>query len=99
VVVAVAAVAVALVVGLRGLFADPIKGTAPDGTTIIQGTFEPWASGGDPVQGYIQAGSRSVFVILPRGCPAPPANSDVAVHGRLDTTQGKGTYRAVGCAS
>jgi len=97
VVVAVLAVAAALVVGLRGLTGDPVKGTAPDGSTILEGTWGPRSC--CPAEGYLQAGGRLVFVIFPSGCPAPAPNSDVTAHARRDASQGAATYRAVGCAT
>jgi hypothetical protein len=97
VVLAIAAVAIATYVGVRGLFGDPIRSVAADGTATIEGTFEPYDCTGCPVQGYVQAGGRSVFVILRGGCPVPARGSSIAVHARLDASQGKQTYRSVDC--
>jgi hypothetical protein len=99
VVLAVVAVAIALFIGIRGLFGDPIRSVAADGTATIEGTFEPYDCAGCPVQGYIQAGGRSVFVILRSGCPTPARGGDITVHARLDPSQGKQTYRSIDCPS
>jgi len=93
---AVLAVAVALVVGVRGLLADPVKETDASGVTTLEGGFQPFDCG-SPCTGYVSAGARSVFVILPRDCAAPSRDAQVIVRGRLDTTQGRATYRAVAC--
>ena len=95
VVLAVLAVLAALVWGIRGLMGNPVVSTAPDGTATLQGTWEPFTC--CPAQGYVQDGARSVFVILGSGCPEPAREQQVTVHGRLDETQGKQTYRAVDC--
>lgn len=96
--VAVVAVAIAAVIGIRGLLADPVKGTDAAGITTIEGSFEPYDCG-TPCVGYVQAGGRSVTVVLPRGCPAPQREQQVQVLGRLDPSQGKATYTAVRCAT
>jgi hypothetical protein len=96
IVVAVLAVAAAGFWGVRGLFGDPVKGTDAQGVTTIQGAWQPYTCG-SPCIGYVQAGSRSVTVILPGGCPEPVRDSTVTVRGTLDTSQGKGTYRALAC--
>lgn len=98
VIVAVAAVLVALVVGLRGLMADPVVSTAPDGTATLSGSFEPVQCPSGCVQGYVQAGARSVFVRLPDGCAAPAREQRVTVRARPDRSLGKGAYAALGCA-
>jgi len=95
VVLAVLAVLAALVWGIRGLMGNPVVATAPDGTATLQGTWEPFAC--CPAQGYVQDGARSVFVILGSGCAEPAREQRIALHGRLDQTQGKQTYRAVDC--
>ena len=97
---AVAAIAIiaATVVGIRGLLADPVVSVAPDGTATLHGTWEPYSCDATLCQGYVQAGSRSVFIVLPSGCPQPQRASDITITGRQDTTLGKGSYRAVGCA-
>ena len=94
--IAVVAVAIAAVVGIRGLLADPVKGTDAAGVTTIEGSFEPFDCG-SPCVGYVQAGGRSVTVVLPSGCPAPQREQQIQVRGRLDPSQGKATYRAVQC--
>jgi hypothetical protein len=97
VVAAVIVVGIAAVVGVRGLLADPVRSTAADGTATIEGTFEPYECSGCPVQGYVQAGGRSVFVIFRADCPPPPRGGEITIHGRLDSSQGKRAYRAVDC--
>ena len=97
VVVAVLAIAAALVWGVRGLFGNPVVAVAPDGTTTLQGSWEPYQC--CPAQGYVQAGARSVFVILGASCPAPTREAQVTLHGRLDPSQGRQTYRALDCPS
>ncbi len=96
--VAAAAVIIAAVVGIRGLVASPIRSVAPDGTATLQGTWEPYSCDARLCQGYVQAGSRSVFVVLPSACPAPHRAADVTVKGRLDPSLGSGSYRAIDCA-
>ena len=49
-------------------------------------------------QGYVQAGARSVFIVLASGCPQPQRAADITIKGRPDTSLGKGSYRATGCA-
>ena len=99
VVVAVLAVAVALVVGLRGLLADPVVSVAPDGTATISGSWEPFECAGGCVQGYVQAGARSVFVRLPAACAAPAREAHVMLRGRPDPALGAHAYMALGCPS
>jgi hypothetical protein len=96
--IAAVAVAVAAVVGVRGLLASPIVSTAADGTATLQGTWEPYSCDGRLCQGYVQAGSRSVFVVLPVGCPPPQRAAQITVTGRRDPSVGAGSYRAVACA-
>ncbi|HET9051727.1 MAG TPA: hypothetical protein VFO60_08485, partial [Candidatus Dormibacteraeota bacterium] len=98
VVVAALAVCAGAVWGVRGLFGNPIKGTDAAGVTTIQGSWEPITCG-SPCIGNVQDGGRSVTVILADGCPQPAREAGVTVRGRLDTSQGNGTYRALGCAS
>jgi hypothetical protein len=97
VVVAVVAIAVALVVGLRGLGGDPVRSTAADGTATLSGAYQPVSCDSGCVQGYLQAGARSVFVRLPAGCPAPHADQQVTVQARPDTSLGKHAYTALAC--
>ena len=96
VVVAVAVVIAAAVWGIRGLFGDPVKGTDAAGVTTIEGSFEPFSCG-RPCVGYVQAGGRSVGVILPAGCPSPAREQQIRVLGRLDPSQGRATYVATAC--
>ena len=96
VVIAVVAVAIAAVVAIRGLLANPVVGTDSAGVTTLRGDFEPYSC--CPVtRGYVQAGARSVFVLLRPDCPVPQRGSQVVILGRLDTSQGSGTYREVQC--
>jgi len=99
VVVAVVAVAVALVVGIRGLLGNPVVATAPDGTVTLRGTWEPVECSTGCVQGYVQAGARSVFVRLPHDCAAPAREAQVTLHGRPDHGLGDNAYAAEGCAA
>jgi hypothetical protein len=96
VVVAVVVVIAAAVWGIRGLFGDPVRGTDAAGITTIEGSFEPYSCG-RPCVGYVQAGGRSVGVILPAGCPSPAREEQIRVLGRLDPSQGKATYVATAC--
>jgi hypothetical protein len=96
VVVAVLAILAALVVGVRGLFGDPVVATAPDGTATIRGSWEPVSCAGC-VQGYVQAGARSVFVRLPAQCAAPAREAQVTLQGRLTPSLGKQAYTASTC--
>jgi hypothetical protein len=96
VVLGVLAIAAAAVWGIRGLFGNPVKGTDASGVTTIEGSWEPYSCG-VPCVGYVQAGGRSVTVILPSGCPQPARDSDVSVRGTLDPSQGKAAYRALAC--
>lgn len=94
------AVAIAAVVAWRGLAADPVGSTDSAGVTTLRGTFFPYECGhGGGCRGYVQAGGRSVFVVLPRACPDPVAGSDVTVRGRRAPDLGRASYVAVACAS
>ena len=97
VVVALAVVAVAAYFGIRGLTLNPIVSTDASGVTTISGSFQPYGCGNNCNQGYVQAGARSVFVIFPSSCPQPPRDASVTVRGRLDSSQGSGSYRLIGC--
>jgi hypothetical protein len=97
-VVAAIAVVIATVVGVRGLLSSPIQAVAPDGTATLHGTWEPYSCDAHACQGYVQAGARSVFVVLQPGCPQPQRASDITVRARLDTSLGSGSYRANGCS-
>ena len=96
VVLAVLVVAAAAVIGVRGLFGDPVVSTAADGTATISGAWQP-VDCDRCVQGYVQAGARSVFVRLPQGCAAPGREAHVVLHGRPDATLGKHAYAATAC--
>ena len=95
-VVAAVVVIVAAVWGVRGLLGNPVKGTDAAGITTIEGSFEPYSCG-RPCVGYIQAGERSVTVVLPATCPAPAREEQLRVLGRLDRSQGTATYVATAC--
>ncbi len=95
--VAAVAVVVAAVVGIKGLLESPIESVAGNGTAVLHGTWEPYSCDVHACEGYVQAGARSVFVVLPVGCPQPQRAAVVTVTGRLDSTLGTGSYRATGC--
>jgi hypothetical protein len=97
--VAAIAIVVAAVAGVRGLLASPIVSVAADGTAKLQGTWEPYTCDAHLCQGYIQAGSRSVFVVLSSACPHPQRAARITITGRPDRGLGTGSYRATGCAS
>jgi hypothetical protein len=97
-VVAALAVIAATVVGVRGLLATPIESVAADGTATLHGSWEPYTCNPQLCQGYVQAGGRSVFIVLPPGCPQPQRAANITVSGRLDKSLGTGSYRATGCA-
>jgi hypothetical protein len=99
IVVAVVVVVLAFAVGVTGLLANPVKSVNGDGTTTLQGTFEPYVCGAGSCEGYVQAGARSVFVRFPNGCPEPARASRVTVIGRAAPDLGSGAYRATGCAT
>ena len=96
---AAAAVIIAAVVGIRGLAASPIQSVAADGTATLHGTWEPYSCDTHACQGYVQAGARSVFIVLPTGCPQPQRAADITVKGHLDASLGTGSYRATACSS
>jgi hypothetical protein len=96
--IAAVAIIVAAVVGVRGLLASPIVSVASDGTATLQGTWEPYSCDAHLCQGYVQAGSRSVFIVLGVGCPQPQRAAEITVTGRPDPSLGGGSYRAAGCA-
>ncbi len=97
VVVAVVVVAALLVVGVTGLFANPVKSVNADGTTTLSGSFEPYQCNATSCDGYLQAGARSVFVQFPHGCAAPARDSTITVRGRPAPDLGSGSYRATAC--
>jgi hypothetical protein len=96
--VAAVAVIVAAVVGIQGLLASPIESVAADGTATLHGTWEPYSCNVHACQGYVQAGARSVFVVLAPGCAEPPRAAAVTIDGRPDPSLGTGSYRATGCS-
>lgn len=99
---AAAGVIVGAVFGVEGLVANPIVSTSPTGLTTIAGSFQPvTCPAGSPagcLQGYVQAGARSVFVVFPTGCAAPPAGAAVRLTARPDPGEGAQAYRATACA-
>jgi hypothetical protein len=97
VVAAVIAVGVLFVVGFTGLFANPVKGVNPDGTTTLSGSFEPYQCSRTACDGYIQAGARSVFVVFPHDCAPPKRGTTITVIGRPAADLGSGSYRATAC--
>ncbi len=98
-VLAAAAVIIAAVVGIRGLVASPIQSVAANGTATLAGVWEPYSCDAHLCQGYVQAGSRSVFVVLPTRCSHPQRGTAVTLTGRLDASLGNGSYRATSCPS
>ncbi|MDQ2961362.1 MAG: hypothetical protein M3R48_10005 [Candidatus Dormibacteraeota bacterium] len=97
--VAALAVVVAAVVGIRGLIASPVEGLAPDGRTVLRGTWEPYTCTASVCQGYLTAGARSVFIVFPSGCPQPSRAAELTVHGRQDSSLGSDAYRVAACAA
>lgn len=98
VVAAVLVVAAAFVVGVLGLFANPVRSTNPDGTTTLVGTFEPYQCDASACSGYVQAGARSVYVQFPEACPPPARGTQITVEARPAPDLGSGSYRATRCA-
>lgn len=99
VVLAVVVVALAAVIGVRGLLGNPVQSVAPDGTTTLSGSYQPVACDSGCAQGYVQAGARSVFLRLPSACSAPSSGAQVTVHARPDGALGKQAYLALDCPS
>ena len=95
---AIIAVVIASVIGVRGLFSNPVKGVNPDGTTTLQGTFEPYQCSASTCDGYVQAGARSVFVQFPNACTPPERGIEITVIARPAPDLGNGSYRATRCA-
>ena len=95
--VAIVIVAIAFVVGILGLLANPVKSVNADGTTTLQGAFEPYQCTPQACSGYVQAGARSAFVQFPRGCPEPARGSQVTIAARPAPDLGSGSYRATAC--
>jgi hypothetical protein len=98
VVLAVAAVAAALVVGLTGLVANPVRSVSAGGVATLSGSFEPYQCTRALCEGYVQAGARSVFVRFPAGCPPAARGAEVTVRARPAPDLGKASYRALVCA-
>jgi hypothetical protein len=96
--VAIVGIIVAFVVGVSGLFANPVKSTNSDGTTTLQGAWEPYQCGNGSCEGYVQAGARSAFVRFPNSCPAPVRASQITVTARAAPDLGNASYRAMSCA-
>jgi hypothetical protein len=97
--VAALVVVVGAIFGIQGLLANPIVSVSPSGLTTLSGSFAGVSCDRGCVQGYVEAGARSVFVRLPRGCPQPPADRTVTLTGRPDPSLGSGAYLATGCAT
>jgi hypothetical protein len=97
VLIAVLVVAAAVVVGVLGLLANPVRSVNADGTTTLSGTFEPYQCSDAACDGYVQAGARSVFVRFPNNCPPPARGSSVTLSARPAPDLGSGSYRATGC--
>lgn len=92
------AVIAAAVVGVRGLFGDPVRSVARDGTATLSGSFEPVECATGCAQGYVAAGARSVFVVFPAGCPLPAREAQVTVAAKPAPDLGHQAYRATACA-
>jgi hypothetical protein len=99
VVLAVIAVAIGAVIGIRGLLGDPVRSVAADGTATLSGGYQPVACDSGCHQGYVQSGARSVFVQLPNDCAQPQSGAEITVHARPDASLGKKAYLAVDCPS
>ena len=91
-------VVAAFVIGVLGLLANPVKGVNGDGTTTLQGTFEPYQCNAARCDGYVQAGARSVFVQFPASCNPPARGTQITVTARPARDLGNGSYRATRCA-
>lgn len=98
VIVAILGIVAAFVVGVSGLFADPVKSVSGNGTATLEGSFEPYQCNATTCEGYIQAGARSVFVRFPDECPVPARAAHITVVGKPARDLGNGSYRAEGCA-
>jgi hypothetical protein len=98
---AAAAVIVGAIFGIEGLVANPIVSVTPAGLTTIAGSFQPVTcpvgSERGCLQGYVQAGARSVFVVFPAGCAAPGSGASVRLTARPDPPAGAQAYRATAC--
>ena len=95
--VAAAVVVVAAVVGVRGLLATPVQATHAGGRATLHGTWEPYTCNATVCEGYVQAGARSVFVVLRSGCQRPQRAAEVTLEARLDRSLGSASYRATSC--
>jgi hypothetical protein len=98
VIIAALAVAAALIVGVSGLFANPVQSVNSNGIATLHGTFEPYQCGAESCDGYIQAGARSVFVQFPAHCAPPARGSTITVTGRPAPDLGNAAYRATSCS-
>jgi hypothetical protein len=97
VVIAVVVIVVLFVVGLTGLFANPVRSVGPNGIATLSGSFEPYQCGATSCDGYISAGARSVFVVFPRGCAPPARDASITVSGKPAPDLGNASYRTTGC--
>lgn len=98
VVIAVVVIVVLFVVGLTGLFANPVKSVSTDGTATLSGSFEPYVCNTTSCDGYISAGARSVFVAFPPRCAPPGRDATITVTGKPAPELGNASYRATACA-
>jgi hypothetical protein len=98
VVIAVLVIVVLFVVGFTGLFANPVKSVAPNGTATLSGSFEPYVCNTTSCDGYISAGARSVFVVFPPRCAPPGRDATITVTGKPAPELGNASYRATACA-
>lgn len=99
-VAAIVLLALISIVGINGLRQTPIVSTHGS-IAALKGTFEPYSCSatGSDCRGYVAAGGRSVFLIIPPSCARPAANSIITVTGVKDPSLGSATYRASGCPS
>jgi hypothetical protein len=74
-----------------------VQSANADGTTTLQGTFEPYLCNPAACNGYVQAGARSVFVQFPANCPPPVRGSEITLRAQPAPDLGKGAYRATAC--
>lgn len=98
VIIAVIVVAILFVVGITGLFANPVKAVNANGTSTLSGTFEPYLCSSTSCDGYISAGARSVFVVFPRDCAPPARGATITVTGKSAPDLGSASYRTTACA-
>lgn len=98
-VAAAVAVIIAAVVGVQGLLATPVSSVAADGTATLHGTWEPYSCNHTLCEGYVQAGGRSVFLVLPTACAEPARAAEITVRAKPDASLGNASYRAGACPS